>query len=427
MKRSLFSLILASFIFFNVTGQTYVGKLGYGISPAGFPATYSQLGTFFTEVANTCGGGVVLGNGSWRDSLNGSGNIPGLAKLLCANQPSPFGYTDMLVLGWATYPTLYLDAPTNSTNNWSNINTRALFLNTLKNTADSLHPTYFFIGNEVNFYWQQDSLDFINWSAFYSQAYDTIKKYSPASKVGTVFNYEGISGKGVLAGMNTQYWNALNAMDTSKMDVIGFTVYPFLNSTTANAVPATYLDGLFNHVGNKPVCITETGWPADSTQPGALWASTPTEQVNYVNKLFSLVNGRNVESINWLYLNYLMMNSPSVNIFKSICMRDSLGNDRPALSLWLNNCPTTSAAENNLSEAGFSVYPNPANDRITVSLEILSAEATITISDVVGNSVVRTRVKDLNTTIDMSMLSKGIYFITVNYGGKTVTKKIIRS
>lgn len=426
MKKRLFNFIVAVSTLSIVNAQTFTGKLGYGISPAGFPVTYSQLGAFFTEVANTCGGGIVLGNGSWRDSLNGSGNIPGLAKLLCANQPSPFGYTDMLVLGWATYPTLYLDAPGYPTNNWSNANTKALFLKTIKSTADSLHPTYLFIGNEVNFYWQQDSVDFVNWSTFYSQAYDTIKKYSPITKVGTVFNYEGVSGQGVLAGMNKQYWNALKAMDTSKMDVVGFTIYPFLNSTTANTVPSTYLDALFNHIGNKPVCITETGWPADSTQAGALWATTPTEQVNYVNKIFSLISGRNVESVNWLYLNYLMMNDPSVNIFKSVCMRDSLGNDRPALPLWLSKC-ASSGITDDLTETGLSVYPNPTEDRITVSFETLPDETTLVVCDMIGNSVLRMNVKDNNTTVDLSALSKGVYFLTIHSGGKTITKKLIRS
>lgn len=54
-----------------MTGQTEP-KLGYGISPAGFPDDFSQFSTFLNEVSNTCEGGVLLLNGNWRDNLANS-------------------------------------------------------------------------------------------------------------------------------------------------------------------------------------------------------------------------------------------------------------------------------------------------------------------------------------------------------------------
>lgn len=189
-------------------------NLGYGISPKGFPNTMSLLSPFLTEVSNTCGNGVLLINGAWRDNLSRSGCITSLHKTFISQRSAPYNYIDLSVFGWATYPALYLDNPTNPTNNWSNSNTRSAFLKMLIHTADSLHPTYMLIGNEVSFYWTQDSNDYKNnWAPFYKTAYDLIKAHSPATKVGTVFNYEHLSGQGQFSSWNTPNWRELKPIN----------------------------------------------------------------------------------------------------------------------------------------------------------------------------------------------------------------------
>lgn len=412
----------------GLSAQTYSGKLGYGFSPAGFPNDFSQYPAFFTEVANTCNGGVVMGNGNWRDSLSASGQLPALHKFISSMQPAPYGYVDMLVFGWASYPLLYLDAPGNATNNWTNGATKNYFLQTLQRAADSLKPAYLFIGNEINFYWEQDSADFLNWATFYSQAYDTIKKYSPATKVGTVYNFEHLSGSGAMVGWNAAYWGALTAMDTAKMDIIGFTVYPFLGNPTAASVPLTYLDPLFTRIGSKPVVITETGWPADTVATGTAWACNPAEQVTYVNKLFSILNGKNAEVVNWLFLNYLMSNDPGVAAFKSVAMRDSLGNDRPALPVWLSMCSTTDVANITGADARLVAFPNPVSSQLQIELSGFGPETQFELYDMLGNSIAKKSLSQANTSIDMSGLHEGLYLMIVRDAlGHKVVRKIVRA
>ncbi|HRU17392.1 MAG TPA: glycosyl hydrolase 53 family protein, partial [Bacteroidia bacterium] len=365
MKKILFNLATLMFLTHYSNAQTFNGKLGYAISPEGFPAIFDSLPTFLTEVSNTCNNGVLLINGAWRDGLSTSGNIPTLQKTLLPLHPVPYNFVDLSVYGWATYPTLYLDNPTNPTNNWANPLTRDAFLQMLIRTADSLSPTYMMIGNEVNFYWEQDSVDYSNWASFYSMAYDSIKAHSPTTKVGTVYNYEHLSGQGVLNGWNTPYWSALSSMDTSKMDVISITLYPYFNYTTANAIPLTYLDGLFNRIGNIPVVFSETGWPADNF--GFPWTSSTTQQVDYINKLFPMLTGRNVEAVNWLFLNYYMANNNFA--FKSVSMRDSLGNDYPALPFWLSHCSTTSVNESINESEQVQIFPNPVVNKFTLQIK----------------------------------------------------------
>jgi len=406
-------LLVAILMQISLFAQTFNGKLGYALSPIGHPYDYSQIGNFLQEVANTCNGGVVLANGNWRDNLSASGQIPLLQKTICNLQPSPYGYVDMPVYAWATYPSqLFLNSPTDATNNWSNSSMKDLFLQTLIRTADSLQPTYLFVGNEVNFYIEMDSLDYTNWSNFYSTAYDSVKAHSPNTKMGTVFNYDHLAGKGTNVGWMAPHWNALYNMDTAKMDIVGLTFYPFLEFATANSVPLTHLDPLFNKIGNIPLVITETGWPGDSLVGN--WYATPQQQVDYVNKLFSMVNGRNVESINWLFLNYMMDTTytPDIAVYKSISMRDSLGNDRPALPVWLSYCNSTDNAEFEKTRL-VKIFPNPSTGNFLLKITGNDPELTFSVFNSVGQEIL---IETITLGIHEVKLAvpPGIYLYSVN-------------
>lgn len=49
--------------------------MGFGFSPRGFPITYDNSNEFLTEVGKITNGSVMY-NGSWRDSLEKSGEVP---------------------------------------------------------------------------------------------------------------------------------------------------------------------------------------------------------------------------------------------------------------------------------------------------------------------------------------------------------------
>lgn len=402
--------------------QSFTGKLGYGLSPAGFPNDYSQIPAFLQEAGQMCNGnGVVFQNAEWRDNSASSGIIPAGHKAISQNR-DVYGYTDMLGFGWGHYPDISLDVTGDATKNWTNATAKALFLQMLINAADSLQPAYLFIGNEINFYYQDDSLDFPNFVNFYHQAYDSIKAHSPNTKVGTNFNYEHLSGQGVLTGWNTSYWNAFNLFDTTKIDVFSFTLYPFFQYSTANSVPTNYLDGIFNKIGNKPLVISETGWPADSLI--GTWASSPVQQVDYVNKLFSMVQGKNVEVINWLFLNYLMSQAnDGFKIFCSVSMRDSVGNDRPALPVWLSYCEsTTSIVETADQDNTLKIYPNPFNTFAILQLDRIISNGEISIYNVFGQKVSTiNNISDDKIKIQRDNLPVGVYFILLTENNKIIS------
>jgi hypothetical protein len=408
---------------------SYNGKLGYGFSPKGHPLDYSLMADFLEEVANTCDGGIVLANGSWRETFNSSGYIPQFQKDISLLQPAYFNYVDMLVFGWGTPTqpyTLFLDVPGNSTNNWTNADAKTLFLQMLIHAADSLQPSYLFVGNEISFYWEQDSTDFYNWLNFYYQAYDSIKAHSPATMVGTVYNYEHLSGNGFQIGWNTPYWNSLFALDTSKIDILGITLYPFFEYQEAQDVPNNYILPIFNFWGNKPLAITETGWPTDSLL--ANWYCSPQQQVEYVNKLFSMIeNHDNVEVVNWLFLYYLIDISSNENkLAASIAMYDSLGNPQPALPLWLSHCTSTRNSELQINTNDLTVYPNPSAGALTISTIFEMQEAEVEIYSISGKSVFKqTEIAGKEVRIASISLVQGMYFLRLFNGEKTYIIKLL--
>ena len=71
----------------------------------------------------------------------------------------------------------------------------------------------------------------------------------------------------------------------------------------------------------------------------------------------------------------------------------------------------------------FKVYPNPANNEVTVSsTEKLSK---VTIYDVTGKVMFTSSDVNLNSTVNVSAFSRGIYVVEVLTDNKTSVKRLI--
>jgi hypothetical protein len=218
----------------------------------------------------------------------------------------------------------------------SNADARALFVSMVSTFASDKHPAYVFLGNESDFYYEQSASDYANWVVAYNAAYDAIKAASPGTQVGPVFNLEHLAGTGSLNGWTTPLWPAIDTHDFNRIDVVALTVYPFFNYATASQVPATYLDAVLEHVQDKPIALTETGWPAENLGSlNPLWETSPEAQVTYLSQLGAMLSGKKVRFVSWLYL-YPMVDpggSPlEWKLFGSVSAKDSSGAERPVFS-----------------------------------------------------------------------------------------------
>ena len=84
----------------------------------------------------------------------------------------------------------------------------------------------------------------------------------------------------------------------------------------------------------------------------------------------------------------------------------------------------------NIYESNFIIYPQPANNFITIKASIEKGNSyNVTINDFIGNLVYKNNFastnKQINKTIDISSFAAGSYFVTIEINGIRSTKKLI--
>jgi archaellum component FlaF (FlaF/FlaG flagellin family) len=83
-----------------------------------------------------------------------------------------------------------------------------------------------------------------------------------------------------------------------------------------------------------------------------------------------------------------------------------------------------SAEDYLLEEQNLTIYPNPAKDKIRILSN--SSIDKVLVYNILGKLVYESPKKTSNLSVDISNLSKGIYFIKVFSDGFSKTKKIVK-
>jgi uncharacterized short protein YbdD (DUF466 family) len=164
--------------------------------------------------------------------------------------------------------------------------------------AKKYQPEYLSLGVEINsFYlYQQDTFDL--YVQYVREAYDQIKEVSPNTRVMTNFQFDRMRGEASLTGQNFEsHWHLIDKF-AGKMDLISFTVYPFLEYTSVADIPDDYLAEIREYT-SLPVMITETGWPTEDLASGV--AGSDQDQIDFLMKLIKQANGIDVEVIIWVF------------------------------------------------------------------------------------------------------------------------------
>jgi len=98
------------------------------------------------------------------------------------------------------------------------------------------------------------------------------------------------------------------------------------------------------------------------------------------------------------------------------------------------SCPTTPLSNNDLSlnpSTTVKVYPNPTNGIVNINYNIENAtNIMLSVTNIQGQLISKTKLEKgsgLQTeSIDLSSLSKGLYFISINSGNENYTSKVIK-
>jgi len=81
-------------------------------------------------------------------------------------------------------------------------------------------------------------------------------------------------------------------------------------------------------------------------------------------------------------------------------------------------------SSNDLTEASISIFPQPALDFVTISGEELNYEYTL--FDIKGQKIKASNFTK-TTSLDISQLTQGLYFVQLYNGDKTITKKLFKN
>lgn len=100
-------------------------------------------------------------------------------------------------------------------------------------------------------------------------------------------------------------------------------------------------------------------------------------------------------------------------------------------AVWGDTIGHIGAGINELSTAkasGYNVYPNPAGDFVNVLSDHYTGDKVITLYNVVGQTVSVTENHDLQTTINISSLNSGVYFVEIKEvsTGNKYTVKLVK-
>jgi hypothetical protein len=169
------------------------------------------------------------------------------------------------------------------------------------NISRDYHPKYFCVGNEIDtYYWNCSQEDFDNYVSLISETYDGIKAVSPQTKVFAVFR--------LLTIIAYNGWFLIEKFDKSKIDMFGFTSYPYMLGYPGEAwyekpsdMPPDYYTRIMNYTGDKPIVFSEIGW----TSSEYLRGGSEQEQVEFLLWFLEHTKDMPLEIVSWLCLHDL--------------------------------------------------------------------------------------------------------------------------
>jgi hypothetical protein len=188
---------------------------------------------------------------------------------------------------------------------------------------------YFAFGVEVNRLIpeisQEAFLDFVN---VYIQIYDLVKEVSPQTKVFTIYQMEYLKGAAYLSGREFDpQWETLDHF-AGKLDLLGLTVYPFLEYTSVEDIPSDYYDEIPQRT-DLPIAITEMAWLSEDV---LIVEGSEEEQVEYFLQLLEGTQDWNLEMMLYSFL----YEPRGADLFESASLKTNQGEPKEIYYYWLS-------------------------------------------------------------------------------------------
>ena len=90
----------------------------------------------------------------------------------------------------------------------------------------------------------------------------------------------------------------------------------------------------------------------------------------------------------------------------------------------MNFDPSLIAGVSDVKQTVFNTFPNPTNGIFTIELEA-NKKYDVTVNNAIGQTVILTTIRGMNTTIDLSNFGKGVYTVELKNNSSTYVEKVI--
>ena len=167
----------------------------------------------------------------------------------------------------------------------------------------------------------------IDYVAAYHEVYDLVKLHSPETKVFPILQLEYLKGAAMLSGLELEpQWDLIDDFQ-GKIDLVGLTIYPFLEYTSIDLVPADYYTEIPQKI-NLPIAITEMAWISENV---SIIEGSEVAQVEFLLRILEETRDWDLEMMlySFLYEPY------GVDLFESAALKTYDGEAKQVYQYWL--------------------------------------------------------------------------------------------
>jgi hypothetical protein len=198
----------------------------------------------------------------------------------------------------------------------------------IQSVLEEFDLDYLAIGVEVNRLIPEVSQEaFLDFVRVYNQIYELVKEISPQTKVFTIYQLEYLKGGAYLSGREFDpQWETLDLF-AGKLDLLGLTVYPFLEYPSVEDIPSDYYDDIPQQI-DLPIAITEMAWLSEDV---LVVKGNQEDQVAYFLQLLEATQNWNLEMMLYSFL----YEPRGADLFESAALKTNQGDPKEIYHYWL--------------------------------------------------------------------------------------------
>jgi hypothetical protein len=176
-------------------------------------------------------------------------------------------------------------------------------------------------------------------------------------------------------------------------------------------LPVRFID-IDASLSGKNIALVSWSVAVPTVNSGTYRVETSSDGVNW-----SAVGVININNPNQSIYNFLHVDIPQGNLYYRIKQTDDDGDFIYSKVVLLRN---------KIDLHGFTIFPNPANNKITLRTPyIIAGKTKVTLYDAFGKQLTSATIKTTSTEINTSHFSNGTYLLKITNGENIITQKVL--